>query len=150
MSIIELENITKSYENHVAVDDLSLHVPAGSIYGFIGPNGLLKCSLARSHPGNSGQVRSLATCEEVWLRYYKKSSGKPRIPYNDAVEPGDFMRELKKNRNAHKNFMNFTPSSRRMYIGWLNSARRPETRIRRIERIVELSERNIKPGMNVI
>ena len=24
--------------------------------------------------------------EEIWLRYYKKNSGKPRIPYNDAVE----------------------------------------------------------------
>src|SRR5262245_58148241 len=23
---------------------------------------------------------------EIWLIYYKKSSGKPRIPYNDAVE----------------------------------------------------------------
>lgn len=62
MSIIELDNITKSYENHVAVDDLSLHIPAGSIYGLIGPNGLLKCSLARSHPGNSWQVRSLEAC----------------------------------------------------------------------------------------
>ncbi len=24
--------------------------------------------------------------KEIWLIYYKKSSGKPRIPYNDAVE----------------------------------------------------------------
>jgi uncharacterized protein YdeI (YjbR/CyaY-like superfamily) len=23
---------------------------------------------------------------EIWLVYYKKHSGKPRIPYNDAVE----------------------------------------------------------------
>src|SRR4030042_4761773 len=27
-----------------------------------------------------------SSCEEVWLRYYKKPSGKPRIPYTDAVE----------------------------------------------------------------
>jgi len=27
-----------------------------------------------------------STSEGVWLIYYKKSSGKPRIPYNDAVE----------------------------------------------------------------
>jgi uncharacterized protein YdeI (YjbR/CyaY-like superfamily) len=24
--------------------------------------------------------------KEIWLIYYKKHSGKPRIPYNDAVE----------------------------------------------------------------
>ena len=26
------------------------------------------------------------SAEEIWLIYYKKQSGKPRIPYNDAVE----------------------------------------------------------------
>ena len=24
--------------------------------------------------------------KEIWLVYYRKASGKPRIPYNDAVE----------------------------------------------------------------
>jgi uncharacterized protein YdeI (YjbR/CyaY-like superfamily) len=37
-----------------------------------------------------------------------------------------------------------------MYIDWLNSAKKPETRIRRIRKIIGLSEKNIKPGMNVI
>src|SRR3954463_8628219 len=27
-----------------------------------------------------------APAPEIWLIYYKKSSGKPRIPYNDAVD----------------------------------------------------------------
>ena len=26
------------------------------------------------------------TEKEIWLVYYKKNTGKPRIPYNDAVE----------------------------------------------------------------
>lgn len=47
MSVIELYNITKSYGNHIAVDDLSLQVPAGSIYGFIGPNGSGKTTTIR-------------------------------------------------------------------------------------------------------
>ena len=47
MSIIELNNITKSYGNFVAVDDLSLQVPNGSIYGFIGPNGSGKTTTIR-------------------------------------------------------------------------------------------------------
>ena len=26
------------------------------------------------------------SCEEIWLVYYKKNSGKPRVAYEDAVE----------------------------------------------------------------
>jgi len=45
--MLELENITKSYSNHIAVDNLSLAVPKGSIYGFIGPNGSGKTTTIR-------------------------------------------------------------------------------------------------------
>jgi uncharacterized protein YdeI (YjbR/CyaY-like superfamily) len=31
-------------------------------------------------------ARHHKTAPEIWLIYYKKDSGKPRIPYNDAVE----------------------------------------------------------------
>ncbi len=167
-----------------------------------------------------------STCEEVWLRYYKKPSGKPRIPYNDAVEealcfgwidgkikrinedyyiqrftprrpgsrwskynidrvrkltkaglmqpagleafkealdkpelvyddrgdgipenPGDLMTELSKNNKALQNFNKFSPSTRRLYLGWLNSAKRQETRLKRIQKIVGWAEKNEKPGM---
>jgi ABC-2 type transport system ATP-binding protein len=47
MSIISLENIVKSYGSHIAVDGLSLNVPGGSIYGFIGPNGSGKTTTIR-------------------------------------------------------------------------------------------------------
>lgn len=44
---IELENVTKRFNSHVAVDDLSLIVPEGAIYGFIGPNGSGKTTTLR-------------------------------------------------------------------------------------------------------
>jgi len=47
MNVIELHNITKTFGKHVAVDDLSLAVPRGSIYGFIGPNGSGKTTTLR-------------------------------------------------------------------------------------------------------
>jgi ABC-2 type transport system ATP-binding protein len=47
VDIIELSHITKSYDQHIAVDDLSLNVPKGSIYGFIGPNGSGKTTTIR-------------------------------------------------------------------------------------------------------
>ena len=37
--MITTENLTKRYQNHLAVDSLCLDVRAGEIYGFLGPNG---------------------------------------------------------------------------------------------------------------
>ena len=47
MNIIELSGITKTFGSVVAVDNLSLSVPRGSIYGFIGPNGSGKTTTIR-------------------------------------------------------------------------------------------------------
>lgn len=44
---VEIESVTKSFGTQVAVDDLSLVVPAGTIYGFIGPNGSGKTTTLR-------------------------------------------------------------------------------------------------------
>lgn len=42
-----VENITKSYSGHIALDNISLRVPEGSIYGLLGPNGAGKTTLIR-------------------------------------------------------------------------------------------------------
>jgi len=47
MNVIEIENVTKTFGEFVAVNDLSLAVPQGSIYGFIGPNGSGKTTTLR-------------------------------------------------------------------------------------------------------
>ena len=47
MNIVEIEDVTKTFGQHVAVNRLSLAVPRGSIYGFIGPNGSGKTTTLR-------------------------------------------------------------------------------------------------------
>ncbi len=44
---IVLRGVTKRFSGTAAVDDLSLTVPTGSIYGFIGPNGSGKTTTLR-------------------------------------------------------------------------------------------------------
>lgn len=39
MNILQIEHVTKRYAGHTALDDVSLKVPQGSIYGLLGPNG---------------------------------------------------------------------------------------------------------------
>lgn len=162
--------------------------------------------------------------KEIWLIYYKKHTGKPRIHYGEAVEealcfgwidstvqrlgnetyaqkftprklrsrwsqlnikrardmiekgkmtnaglalfkkvakkkprtvvmkkkyvvPSDLRKALAKNKNALANFNNFAPSYRKMYVLWILDAKKKETRVKRIQRVVERSARNEKPGM---
>ena len=47
MNILETHHIVKQYAQHRALDDVSLVVPQGSIFGLLGPNGAGKTSLIR-------------------------------------------------------------------------------------------------------
>ncbi len=63
MNAVEIERVSKLFGTHVAVNDLSLSVPTGCIYGFIGPNGSGKTTTLRMimrilHP-NQGTIRVL-------------------------------------------------------------------------------------------
>lgn len=47
MNFIEVRNVVKQYSGHRALDDVSLTVPQGCVYGLLGPNGAGKTSLIR-------------------------------------------------------------------------------------------------------
>ena len=47
MNAIELTDVSKTFRNQKAVDQLTLEIPQGSIYGFIGPNGSGKTTTLR-------------------------------------------------------------------------------------------------------
>lgn len=45
--LLDVLNVTKNYSNHRALDNVSMHVPQGVIYGLLGPNGAGKTTLIR-------------------------------------------------------------------------------------------------------
>lgn len=47
MNFIEVKNVVKQYDGHRALDDVSMSVPQGCVYGLLGPNGAGKTSLIR-------------------------------------------------------------------------------------------------------
>lgn len=47
MDILKVENVSKAYAGHLALDDVSLAVPQGTVYGLLGPNGAGKTTLIR-------------------------------------------------------------------------------------------------------
>ena len=60
MDILQVENVSKSYSSHLALDNVSVNVPEGKVYGLLGPNGAGKTTLIRiiNHitAPDSGQV----------------------------------------------------------------------------------------------
>jgi ABC-2 type transport system ATP-binding protein len=47
VNILQTKNVVKQYSNHTALNEVSISVPKGSIYGLLGPNGAGKTSLIR-------------------------------------------------------------------------------------------------------
>ena len=88
----------------------------------------------------------------VGLEAFKKALEKPELIYDNRADgdpaiPDDLLNAFSNNSLAYNNFLKFSLSSRRIYIEWLNSAKKIETRPRRIDKIIALAEKNIRPGM---
>lgn len=64
------------------------------------------------------------------------------IPLTPEIE-----KALRQNMKAWKNFNNLAPSYKKQYAGWLVSAKKEETRQRRLEVAIRLLEKNQKLGM---
>ncbi len=60
MAVVELEGVTKAYEDKIAVNHLSLKIEAGQMFGLLGPNGAGKTSSIRMMMGitlpDSGRI----------------------------------------------------------------------------------------------
>src|ERR1035438_2098342 len=60
MAVVELSGVTKAYENKVAVNNLSLSIDEGQMFGLLGPNGAGKTSSIRMMMGitipDTGQI----------------------------------------------------------------------------------------------
>ena len=51
VTMLDIKNLTKKYGTKIAVDDLSLHILPGEIYGFIGHNGAGKTTTLKAVAG---------------------------------------------------------------------------------------------------
>lgn len=63
----------------------------------------------------------------------------------DLIVPGDLEIEFRKNKEAHSNYNNFSNSVKKQILWLIVSAKRPETRKRRIEKVIKAIEKNEKP-----
>ena len=71
-------------------------------------------------------------------------NGRPQISLDI---PPDFAKALARNKKAKEGFEKLATSYRKFYIGWINVAKRPETKKRRIEESIALLEKGKKLGL---
>ncbi|MFW9779017.1 MAG: ATP-binding cassette domain-containing protein, partial [Candidatus Heimdallarchaeota archaeon] len=86
-NVIQLQNLTKFYGDIRGIEDLSLNIKRGSIFGFLGPNGAGKTTTIRCLLGiiniSRGNVRIF---DQEILDWDSNYPLKERIGYL----PGDF------------------------------------------------------------
>ena len=87
-------------------------------------------------------ARGLAVFEQ---RTARTSAGVKRP--NSEETPSDLLWALRKDEKAWTNYQKFAPSHKRAYLLWITSAKKPETRRRRVEEAVRLISLNRKSLM---
>lgn len=111
--ILKVENVSKAYTNHLALDNVSLEVPTGTIYGLLGPNGAGKTTLIRiinhitapdsgevifdGHTLNAKDVAHIGYLPEECGLYKKMKVGDQAIFFArlKGLSKGDATRKLK-------------------------------------------------------
>jgi ABC-2 type transport system ATP-binding protein len=77
--MLEMKNVTKTFDKFTALSDLSMTVPRGAVYGLVGPNGAGKSTAIRHLTGvyrpDSGEIFMEGQ------RVYENSALKERIGY---------------------------------------------------------------------
>jgi len=71
----------------------------------------------------------------------------PARPSMDMPMPPELASRLKRHKKAARFFESLAPSYRRQYIAWIATARRDETRTRRLDEAMQLLARGEKLGM---
>ena len=77
--MLEMKHVTKLFNGFTALDDLSLSVPQGAVYGLVGPNGAGKSTAIRHMTGILRPDRGEVTMEG--LPIYENSLVKQNIGY---------------------------------------------------------------------
>ena len=77
--MLKMQNVTKKFGNFVALEDLSMSVPKGAVYGLVGPNGAGKSTAIRLLTGVYRPDKGEITMEGTPV--YENTAIKSRMCY---------------------------------------------------------------------
>ncbi len=93
--VIEMNHLTKAFQDHLLIDDFSLSIPPGSIVGVIGPNGAGKTTLLRLITGqelpDKGDIRIGDTVQLAYIDQSRESLDGEKSVWEEISSGNDFI-----------------------------------------------------------
>ena len=128
--VVNLDGASKGYGDRVLIDDLTLHLPAGSIVGVIGPNGAGKTTLLKLIAGmeapDRGTVRLGSTVGLAYVDQSRDSLRPEATVWEEISEGADMLhfgsRSL--NSRAYVASFNFQGTDQQKKVGHLSGGER--------------------------
>jgi len=129
-NVIDIKNVTKSYDNKLLIDDLTFNVPQNAIVGIIGPNGVGKTTLFRMIMGeekpDSGEITVGSTVQFSYVDQNHKDLDPEKTIYQVISEGSDFIQigDTKINARAYLGKFNFKGGDQQKKIAVLSGGER--------------------------
>jgi sulfate-transporting ATPase len=128
--VIDLQKVSKSYGDHLLIDQLDLVIPAGSIIGVIGANGAGKTTLLRlvtqQEKPDSGDIRIGKTVKLTYLDQSRESLNSENSVWEE-ISSGEELIDLggrKRNSRAYVSAFNFLGPDQQKKVGVLSGGER--------------------------
>jgi ATP-binding cassette ChvD family protein len=128
--VIEIKGLTKSFDNRVLIDNLSLSIPKNSIVGIIGPNGVGKSTLFKmimdKEKPDSGSIEIGDTVQLAYVDQTHENLIDDKTIY-EVVSQGQEVIKIgnrEMNARAYVSKFNFSGSDQQKKVGVLSGGER--------------------------
>ncbi|HHC7348701.1 energy-dependent translational throttle protein EttA [Vibrio parahaemolyticus] len=144
--VIEVKNLTKSFDGRVLIDDLSFNMPKGAIVGIIGANGAGKSTLFKMLSGteqpDSGTIEMGGTVKLASVEQFRDSMNDKNTVFQEISEGADIIKinNFEIPARAYCSRFNFKGSDQQKVIGELSGGERNRVHLAKL----------LKAGGNVL
>ncbi|AYC06053.1 energy-dependent translational throttle protein EttA [Vibrio cholerae] len=139
--VIEVKNLTKSFDGRVLIDDLSFSMPKGAIVGIIGPNGAGKSTLFKMLSGvekpDSGTIELGDTVKLASVDQFRDSMNDKHTVFQEISEGADIIRinNFEIPARAYCSRFNFKGVDQQKVIGELSGGERNRVHLAKLLKV---------------
>jgi ATP-binding cassette ChvD family protein len=145
-NVIDIEGLSKAYDERLLIDDLSFKMPPGGIVGVIGPNGAGKTTLFRMLTGqekpDSGTIRIADTVHMGYVDQSRDTLDPNKTVWEEISGGNDviYLGKREINSRAYTSSFNFKGGDQQQKVGTLSGGQRNRVHLAKM----------LKSGANVL